>query len=114
MHNCAKCGQPVWRVRRSIWQRIRYAAIYKCRACQAEERTPRAYQHHFGPYVRCPRCGTVKVSRLQHRDKIDRMHWGLLPLIELIVSGGQLFHCRFCRRQFYDRRELSPNAGAGA
>lgn len=102
------------RVRRSLWERVSYAAIYKCKGCQREEYEPRRFKYHFGPYVQCPRCGTVKVSKLLHRDKIDRMHWGLLTLVELVVSGGQLFHCRFCRRQFYDRRTLSPNAPAGA
>lgn len=110
---CAKCGKTLRRVPRSLWQRFRYAAIYRCRQCQVQECEPYRYRYHFGPYVRCPRCGTVKVSQLRHRDKIDRMHWGPLGLIEFVVGAGKLFHCRFCRRQFYDRRHLSPNAAPG-
>jgi hypothetical protein len=39
-------------------------------------------------------------------DKIDRFHGGFLNLLERIASKGQLFHCRWCRLQFYDRRRL--------
>ena len=50
------------------------------------------------------------VSRLQQRDKIEGMHWGLMTMVNFVVGGRKLFHCRFCRHQFYDRRKLSPDA----
>ena len=33
------------------------------------------------------------------------MHTGLLHLLERL-AGGALYHCCFCRIQFYDRRVL--------
>jgi len=79
-----------------------------------EEYAPRAYRFHFGPHVRCPRCGTVKVVKRRDRDRIDPMHYGVLTMLEWLVSFGKLYHCRFCRIQFYDRRNLSPHAPSGA
>jgi hypothetical protein len=33
------------------------------------------------------------------------MHTGVLNLLEKMVSG-KLYHCRYCRIQFWDRRRL--------
>jgi hypothetical protein len=33
------------------------------------------------------------------------MHTGLLHLFERL-AGGRLYHCCFCRLQFYDRRRM--------
>jgi hypothetical protein len=44
--------------------------------------------------------------RLKQPDKIDRKHGGFLNLLERIAGGGRLFHCRWCRLQFFDRRRL--------
>jgi hypothetical protein len=48
------------------------------------------------------------------------MEGGFLHLIERL-AGGRIYHCRFCRVQFHDRRELAPEkeprsneGGAGA
>jgi hypothetical protein len=78
-------------------------ARWKCEDCQTLAITPRPFLLHFGPNCRCPVCGTVRVSRLAKRDKIDRMLGGPLNLAERL-AGGRLYHCRFCRVQFYDRR----------
>jgi hypothetical protein len=83
-------------------------AVYECRTCQVEEFVPRRFRYHFGPSCRCPVCGTYRVVRLKQPDKIDRRHGGFLNLLERVVSKGRLFHCRWCRLQFYDRRELAP------
>jgi hypothetical protein len=65
-------------------------------------------------------CGTYRVVRLKQPDKIDRHHGGFLNLLERVLGHGRMFHCRWCRLQFFDRRELSwesrgsPRAGAPA
>jgi hypothetical protein len=71
------------------------------------EHAPRRYRYHFGPSCRCPVCGSYRVAKLKHKDRIDKMQTGLLNLVERIASKGQLFHCRWCRLQFYDRRPVS-------
>ena len=47
--------------------------------------------------------------RLKQRDKIDRMQGGFLNLLERVAGKGRLFHCRWCRLQFFDRRPLAAN-----
>lgn len=82
-------------------------AVYICPACKREEYAPRRYRYHFGPACRCPLCGTYRVVRLKTPDRIDRRHSGFLNLLERIAGHGRLFHCRWCRLQFYDRRSVA-------
>ena len=104
---CIKCGERLRRVHRTFAERFSYMAIYECRKCEREEFVPRRFRYHFGASCRCPVCGTYRVSRLKQPDKIDRMHGGFLNFVERLVSRGRLFHCRWCRLQFFDRRELA-------
>jgi DNA-directed RNA polymerase subunit RPC12/RpoP len=87
-------------------ERFSYLAIYACQECEAEEFAPRRYKYHFGPHARCPSCGTLRIVKLKARDKIDPMYVGFLNLMERL-AGGRLFHCRYCRCQFYDRRRTA-------
>jgi DNA-directed RNA polymerase subunit RPC12/RpoP len=100
------------RVHRTLMERISYLAIYSCKECQAEDNLPRAHQLHRGKAARCPLCGTYRISRLKEPDPIDKMHTGLLNLLEK-MAGGRLFHCRYCRIQFWDRRRLQQEVLAG-
>jgi hypothetical protein len=52
------------------------------------------------------------VVRLKERDRIDRVHGGVLNLLERLAGGGKLHHCRWCRLQFYDRRQLASEVTA--
>ena len=114
---CVQCGERLRRVHRTFVERFSYMAIYECRKCQREEFAPRRYRYHFGPSCRCPLCGTYRVVRLKQPDKIDRRHGGFLNFLERLAGKGRLFHCRWCRLQFYDRRgigaqpDASPLAG---
>jgi hypothetical protein len=98
------------RIHRTFLQRFSYMAIYECRDCHEIGNAPRWFKLHLGEFCRCPRCGTFRLSRLRKRDRIDPMHGGFLHLLER-MAGGQLFHCRCCRLQFYDRRGLAPESG---
>jgi hypothetical protein len=103
---CGQCGGKLRRVHRTFFERFSYMAIYECQKCEREEYVPRRFRYHFGSACRCPVCGSHRVSKLKLPDKIDRFHGGFLNLLERIASKGQLFHCRWCRLQFYDRRPL--------
>jgi len=107
MLKCSHCGGRLRRVHRTFSERFRFAAIYYCKECDSQRFVPRLFQYHFGPYSRCPRCGSYRLTKLKEPDKIDRMHRGLLNLLEKIY-GGCVFHCRYCRIQFYDRRSRAP------
>ena len=83
-------------------------AIYECKKCAVEEFVPRRFRLHFGAKARCPKCGTYRIVRLKAPDHIDPMFTGFFNLLERL-SGGRLYHCRFCRIQFYDRRRLATD-----
>jgi DNA-directed RNA polymerase subunit RPC12/RpoP len=95
------------RVHRTFTERFSFLAKYRCRECNTEETAPRGYQLHFGHRCRCPRCGTYRITKLKERDKIDKMETGFLNLVERWM-GGKLYHCRYCRVQFFDRRKYTP------
>ena len=108
MRKCGYCGSSrLKRVHRTFLERFSYLAIYECRECENEEFVPRQYTFHLGENVRCPRCGTLRVTKLRAPDKIDPMASGLLNRLEK-MAGGVLHHCCFCRVQFYDRRKMAP------
>jgi hypothetical protein len=49
---------------------------------------------------------------LKRRDGIDKMQNGLANLLHKLV-GGKLYHCWFCRLQFYDvRKRFNSNGGS--
>jgi hypothetical protein len=98
------------RIHRTLLERFSYMAIFECRDCREISNSPRQFKLHLGEFCRCPRCGTFRLSRLRKRDKIDPMHAGFLHLLER-MAGGHLYHCRYCRLQFYDRRKLAPEGG---
>jgi DNA-directed RNA polymerase subunit RPC12/RpoP len=97
------------RVHRTFIERFSYMAKYRCRDCQAMENVPRGYRLHYGNRCRCPRCGTFRITKLKERDRIDPMETGFLNLFERWM-GGNLYHCRYCRVQFFDRRKYIPAA----
>ncbi len=109
MHKCSQCGGKLRRVHRTFMERFSYMAIYACKECENEEYLQRSYKYHFGPHARCPRCGTLRIVKLKERDKIDPMYVGFLNLMERL-AGGRLFHCRYCRCQFYDRRRTASES----
>ena len=106
MLRCGQCGGRLRRVHRTFLERFSYMAIYECQVCLHEESVLHRYRYHLGPECRCPRCGTFRLVRLKERDRIDPLQTGVLNLAERL-AGGRLYHCRFCRLQFYDRRPLA-------
>ena len=111
MRKCVQCGGRLRRVHRTLLERFSYMAIYACKDCRNEECVPRRFRLHLGRQVRCPKCGTFRVVKLKERDKIDPMQTGLLNLMEH-MAGGKLFHCRYCRTQFFDRRKRASEIAA--
>jgi hypothetical protein len=47
--------------------------------------------------------------KLKEPDKIDPPYGGFLDFLERLAGGARLFHCRYCRIQFYDRRRLTTD-----
>ena len=109
MRSCRQCGGKLKRIHRTWLQRFTYLSIYSCEECRHEEFVPRL-SYRLGSECRCPRCGTTRLVKLRQRDHIDRMETGVWNLLARI-GGGKLYHCCFCRLQFYDRRPLTPDVG---
>ena len=108
---CGRCGGNLRRIHRTFWERLSYVAKYRCKNCRSTEAVPVPYRFHLGQFCRCHRCGTFRVRRLKTRDRIDPMERGLLNKLEKLAHG-KLYHCKFCRIQFWDRRELEPKVAA--
>ena len=64
---------------------------------------PREFTLKPRSYVQCPRCHTHKVSRRIAPDKIDPVIKSISSMIRALL-GGRLYHCNYCRIQFYDLR----------
>lgn len=111
---CGQCNGKLRRVHRTFFERFSYMAIFECQKCEREEFVPRRFRYHLGPSCRCPVCGSYRVSKLKFPDRIDKFHSGFLNLVERIAGNGQLFHCRWCRLQFYDRRVLASQLAKAA
>ena len=54
----------------------------------------------------CPECGTTRLVIRKRRDPIDRYPSGLLAWWRR-KRGAKLYHCIFCRLQFYSSLPLA-------
>ncbi len=83
--------------------------MHECRQCHTRKPEPRWYALYLGDYPRCPRCGTYRLTHLSTRDKIDKMLKGPINYLQFLW-GADLYHCRYCRVQFYDvRKPVAPD-----
>ncbi|MGI8992525.1 MAG: hypothetical protein ACR2I2_23460 [Bryobacteraceae bacterium] len=55
----------------------------------------------------------MRVRPRSKPDKIDKMLKTPMSLLQKFL-GGHLYHCLYCRIQYYDLRKLSGTAVAGA
>jgi len=78
--------------------------MFECGQCHFRKPEPRWFALYLGDYPRCPKCGTYRLSRLSKPDRIDPMYRTLIGWFQRRF-GADLYHCRYCRIQFYDMRE---------
>jgi DNA-directed RNA polymerase subunit RPC12/RpoP len=92
------------RRKRSLIERFRHAAIYRCAACRFEAAVPlTALYPQLSRIARCPRCSTTELRVLARRDPIERMYRGPLSTLWRWL-GAPILYCPFCRLQFHDFR----------
>ena len=69
----------------------------------------------FSLVARCPKCSGTQLRIRRQRDGVDRILKNPFRLLQMIL-GGNLYHCEFCRIQFYDvrppRADSKPAAAA--
>ena len=73
------------------------------------EQTPVKYQWMDDLVAQCPDCGTTRLVIRRKRDHIDRYYGGPLAWWRKKM-GARLYHCIFCRLQFYSRLPLATQA----
>lgn len=100
MPHCA-CGGRLARIHRTLREKFRFIAVYRCESCGHRTTYPRSYLWYLALETRCPRCRTPKLKRLAEPDAIDPMIWNLVRAFRFLFPT-RLYHCRFCRIQFYD------------
>ena len=111
MPHCRKCGTRLRRIHRTLVERLSYMGVFECPECNDVHRVARQITYYRGPQARCPHCGTFRLRALASRDHIDRMLKTPMSLLQKMM-GGRLYHCRYCRLQFYDRRGLAQESAA--
>lgn len=103
MLNCSVCGERLIRTRRTFLEKPFFSLAFKCRGCDIRVREKHRFFYHFGRYVQCPHCGTTDLEKRSSRDKIDRLTKNPFSMVQALF-GAHLYHCVFCRFQFYDLR----------
>jgi len=113
MRVCETCGGNLRRVPRAgLWDRIRYAAMYRCVECGRRAVATVGWSEIFSLTARCPRCGTYDLAQNSERDRVDQLHKNPFSLLQALF-GAPLYHCRYCRLQFYDfRRRVASQVTA--
>jgi hypothetical protein len=100
---CHLCGGALHRIKRTRWNRLVFAAVYRCRECGGKTGVPRPYVNLLSPWTRCPHCGNASPKNLSARDGVDKMYLNPLSRIQRFL-GAPLRWCGFCRLQYYDFR----------
>jgi hypothetical protein len=105
-------------VSRGLWQRLAYRKIYLCPCGNSRTVEPRPL---YSAVARCPKCSGTQLRRRSKRDGIDPLLRNPFRMAQMLL-GGTLYHCEYCRIQFYDLRsrlrdpeppkELSETSGA--
>lgn len=110
LDQCPICGaRAMKRRKRSLAERFRHAAIYRCAACRFEAAVPLTVLYpQLSRIARCPRCSSTELRVLARRDPIERMYRGPLSTLWRWL-GAPILYCPFCRLQFHDFR---PRAGS--
>jgi hypothetical protein len=100
---CLQCGGELRRTRRKLFERFGYAKAYRCKDCDSRVRVAVALHTKNLKFAACPRCHTYELTAPRRVDRIDKMVRGPRSFLQRLM-GGTLYHCWFCRLQFYDLR----------
>ena len=106
--SCRECGAGLRRSKRRFLDRLRYLEAYRCTGCGARYHVTLSSRLALARYAKCPKCRYQVITPMKRIDKIDKMRGGIFNMIHR-VFGGKLYHCWFCRLQFYDLRPRKKN-----
>jgi DNA-directed RNA polymerase subunit RPC12/RpoP len=100
---CRDCGATLRRAKRRFLDRFRYVESYRCPGCGTRYHITVVARLQMARFAKCPKCRYQDITPMKRIDKIDKMRGGVFNLIHRMF-GGKLYHCWFCRLQFYDFR----------
>jgi len=100
---CLQCGGELRRSRRRLLERFGYSKAYRCKDCDARVRVTIASQSKNLKFAACPKCHSYELTAPKRIDKIDKLVRSPRSFFQRIM-GGTLYHCWYCRLQFYDVR----------
>ncbi len=106
--SCRECGANLRRSKRRFLDKLRYLEAYRCTGCGVRYHVTLSSRLALTRYAKCPKCRYQDITVMKRVDKIDKMRGGFFNLIHRMF-GGQLYHCWFCRLQFYDLRPRKRN-----
>jgi DNA-directed RNA polymerase subunit RPC12/RpoP len=98
-------------VHRTLAEKLTQNRVYECAACGERQSSGGWLLIDTEDLANCPSCGTYRLTLRRTPDKIDRMYSSPSNFFKRIF-GGDLYRCRYCRIQFYDRRPLCEDAVA--
>lgn len=104
MPDCELCGHETIRTRRTPLQKVFNEAAFQCPKCGDSLFFKRRLFQRFSFCSQCPQCGTRHLSKLRSVDRVDRLNKNPLRLL-LGILHAPLYHCTFCRLQFWDLRK---------
>jgi DNA-directed RNA polymerase subunit RPC12/RpoP len=67
-----------------------------------------------GYTVRCPHCRTTRLRVREKLDPIERVHGNKWLNRIRAARGDFIYHCIYCRLQFYDWHKPSPGPEPGS
>jgi hypothetical protein len=111
---CPKCRGVLIRSHRRGPEKLIFSQAYRCKDCNRRTCCSYLSTGVFDKYASCPRCGNPVPDRRSRKDKVDSMLHTPLRMLHWMF-GGKLYHCIFCRLQFYDARSVktaNPDAGS--
>lgn len=103
MYACPKCDAELCRVRRLFWERLTFAAVYRCGECGKRQRKARVLFEPPSLWSCCPKCGTSDLKVQKRRDFIEAYERSPLRRLGGLL-GIKLLYCEGCRFQFHDFR----------
>jgi len=106
MAKCFQCGSRLRRIHRTLTERFRYSAVYRCPECEEKRVEDQWFLFFLGKVSRCPYCGTHRLQKLRRIDHIDPMYRNPISYFQKFF-GAELHRCSFCRLQFYDCRGIA-------
>ena len=106
--SCRECGASLRRAKRRSSERFWHLEAYRCQGCSARYYVTLGSRLKLARWAKSPRCRFQGVRARRRVDNIDRKRGGIFNLLHRML-GGQLYHCWFCRLQFYDLRPRKEN-----